>query len=151
MRPIVRRLQVCDFASKQQAMAIFGGQVMRSVMAQPMLHAQIQLLPNLIAQAVSNVTGLFGLIELLNSSSRDDYFDAHQAAALFVFMVFDATVFERVNYAPITGSQLAEILLNNIKAILGDIDPSGSFTHIQTSMIHTLNHRFALYAQSLGI
>jgi hypothetical protein len=138
MRPIARRPQE------------FGWPSMQPVMAQPVA-AQIQLLPNLIAQAVRNVTGLFGLIELLNSSSRDDYFDAHQAAALFRFMSFDASVFAQVNYAPITGSQLAEILLNNIKAILGDIDPSGNFTHIQTSMIHTLNHRFALYAQSLGI
>jgi hypothetical protein len=54
-------------------------------------------------------------------------------------------------YAPITGSLLAEILLNNIKAILGDIGPSGSFISTQTSSIHALNQRFALYAQSLGI
>ena len=151
MRPIVRRLQVCDFASKQQAMAIFGGQVMRSVMAQPMLQAQIQPLQNLITIAVSNGTGLFGLIELLNNSAPLANFDAHQAAALFTCMGFDATVFTQANYSPITGFNLANLLSQNIIALCGHVNPEIGLTAEQAAWIDGLNKRFALYAQSLGI
>jgi hypothetical protein len=125
-------------------------EIMQPVMAQPMLQAQIQLLPNLIAQASNTGAGLLGLIDLLTNYAPHVNFDLHQAGALFTAIGLEANILVQTNYPQIAGSQLAGMLLDSIRLILGDLNSVG-FTPTQVFCMESLNQRFALYAQSLGI
>ncbi|NDH10052.1 MAG: ankyrin repeat domain-containing protein, partial [Gammaproteobacteria bacterium] len=140
MRPIARRQQVCDLPSMQQAMTwsqpIFGLAGTQPAMAQPV--AAQMLLQNLIAQAFSNRTGLFGLIELLASCNHITPINAHEAEYLLQTLGFDATVFAQQSYAPITGSQLAQLLDENIDLLFNHSDEKVDLTPQQESIIELL-------------
>jgi ankyrin repeat protein len=153
IRPVARRPQEFGWTSMQHAMTwsqpIFGLAGMQPAMAMPV--APQMPLQHLIALAVSNGTGLFGLIELLRDAAPLANFNAHQAAALFTCMGFDPSVFEQANYSPITGWQLADLLGQYIIANCGNVDTTSGLTAEQAARIDGLNKRFALYAQALGI
>ena len=103
-----------------------------------MLQAQIQLLPNLIAEASRTGAGLFGLIELLASCDEVTTINAHEAEHLLQTLGFDATVFAQQSYAPITGSQLAQLLDENINLLFNSSDETVDLTPQQESTIELL-------------
>ena len=124
---------------------------MQQAMAMPVAVAIQITLQNLIVLAGTNGTGFLGLMQLLHYSAPHVNFDAHQAAALFVAMGLDATVFVQASYADITGLQLAEVLRQNIIDLCGhDVYSSNIPGPEQAALMSALNQRFAPYAQTLG-
>ena len=126
----------------------FGVAGMQPVVEQPF--EQRILLQNLIAQASNTGAGLLGLIDLLTNYAPHVNFDLHQAGALFTAIGLEANILVQTNYPQIAGSQLAGMLLDSIRLILGDLNSVG-FTPTQVFCMDSLNQRFALYAQSLGM
>jgi hypothetical protein len=137
--PIARRLGATSFAGLQPNIA-------PHVAAPPVFSLQ-----RLILTAGTNETGFLGLMQLLNDSAANVYFDAHQADALFIAMGLDTTVFVQASYADITGLQLAEVLRQNIIDLCGhDVYSSNIPRPEQAALMSALNQRFAPYAQTLG-
>jgi hypothetical protein len=138
MRPIAKRPQE------------FGLPSMQLAMAQPAA-PQVFPMQYLILTASANGRGLFGLIDLLNKLTINDYLDAHQAEELFIAMGLDASVFAGALYANITGLELAEVLRQNIIALCGhDVYSTNIPRPEQAALMSELNQSFALYAQTLG-
>ena len=127
----------CDEASGGIVVPIaFRSNIAPHVAAPPVFALQ-----HLIAMARANGTGLFGLIQLLNSAANV-YFDASEAASLVRSLGFDASVFAGAGAAagnePITGLDLATLLNNSISSRLGQVNDAVGFTAEQTQQFQIL-------------